>query len=131
MKIKKAIEKIILILGITTGLSLCATSAIAGAAPSSIFDNTCDGNDSALCEEINNGNTSVFSAIKTIVNALLFILGAVAVIVIIVAGITFATSGGNEQSVKRARDMILYAVVGLVVAICSYAIVNFVLVNLF
>lgn len=73
----------------------------------------------------------MFSAIKTIVNALLFILGAVAVIVIIVAGITFATSGGNEQSVKRARDMILYAVVGLVVAICSYAIVNFVLVNLF
>jgi hypothetical protein len=65
--------------------------------------------------------------IKTIVNVLLFILGAIAVIMIIIGGIRYATSGGDASSTKAAKDTILYAVIGLVVAILAYAIVNFIL----
>lgn len=65
--------------------------------------------------------------IKTIVNILLFLLGAIAVIMIIIGGIRYATSNGDAGSVKGAKDTILYAVIGLVVAILAYAIVNFVL----
>lgn len=65
--------------------------------------------------------------IKDIVNILLFILGAIAVIMIIIGGIRYTTSNGDAGSIKSAKDTILYAVVGLVVAILAYAIVNFVI----
>jgi drug/metabolite transporter (DMT)-like permease len=65
--------------------------------------------------------------IKTIVNVLLFILGAVAVVMIIFGGIKYTTSNGNSSQVSSAKDTILYSVVGLVVAILAYAIVNFVI----
>lgn len=65
--------------------------------------------------------------IKTVVNVLLFILGAIAVVMIIIGGIRYATSGGDASSTKAAKDTILYAVIGLVVAILAYAIVNFII----
>lgn len=65
--------------------------------------------------------------LKTIVNILLFVLGAIAVIMIIIGGIRYTTSNGDAGSIKGAKDTILYSVIGLVVAILAYAIVNFVL----
>ncbi len=65
--------------------------------------------------------------IKWIVNVLLFVLGAVAVIMIIIGGIRYTTSNGEAAQLTSAKNTILYAVVGLVVAILAYAIVNFVL----
>lgn len=67
--------------------------------------------------------------IKTIVNVMLFILGAIAVIMIIIGGIRYTTSNGDASQTKAAKDTILYAVVGLVVAILAYAIVNFVITS--
>ncbi len=65
--------------------------------------------------------------IQTVVNVLLFVLGAIAVIVIIIGGIRYTTSNGDAGAIKGAKDTILYAVVGLIVAILAYAIVSFVL----
>ncbi len=65
--------------------------------------------------------------IKTIVNILLFVLGAIAVIMIIVGGIRYTTSNGEAGNIKSAKDTVLYAVIGLAIAILAYAIVNFVL----
>ena len=70
--------------------------------------------------------TKLEDNIKTIVNIMLFILGAIAVIMIIIGGIRYTTSNGDASNTKSAKDTILYAVVGLVVAILAYAIVNFV-----
>jgi len=68
--------------------------------------------------------------IKTIVNVLLFLLGAVAVVMIIFGGIKYTTSNGDSSQITSAKNTILYAVVGLVVAILAYAIVNFVISSL-
>lgn len=65
--------------------------------------------------------------IKIVVNILLFVLGAIAVVMIVIGGIRYATSGGDQSAITSAKNTILYAVVGLVVAILAYAIVNFVL----
>ena len=65
--------------------------------------------------------------IKTIVNILLFILGAVAVIMIIIGGLKYVLSNGDSSAMTSAKNTILYAVIGLVVAILAYAIVNFIL----
>lgn len=64
---------------------------------------------------------------EDIVNVMLYVLGAIAVIMIVIGGIRYATSGGDSSSIKGAKDTILYAVIGLIVAILAYAIVNFVL----
>lgn len=64
--------------------------------------------------------------IRTIVNVLLYLLGAIAVVMIVVGGVRYVTSGGEGQAISGAKNTILYAVVGLVVAILAYAIVNFV-----
>ena len=63
---------------------------------------------------------------ENLVNVLLFIIGAVAVIMIIIGGLRYVLSGGNAANVTAAKNTILYAIVGIVVAILAYAIVDFV-----
>ena len=66
--------------------------------------------------------------ITTITNTLLFIVGALAVIMIIFGGIRYTTSAGNASSVTAAKNTILYAIVGLIIAFLAFAAVNWVLV---
>lgn len=72
-------------------------------------------------------SASIGDIIKTIVNVLLFILGAVAVIMIVIGGIRYTISQGDSNAITSAKNTILYAVIGLVVALLAYAIVNFVI----
>ena len=65
--------------------------------------------------------------IENVINTALYVLGMVAVLMIVIGGIRYTTSGGNSAQTKSAKDTILYAVIGLVVAILAYTIVNFVL----
>ena len=73
------------------------------------------------------GEKSLGERIQTVVNIMLFILGAIAVIMIVIGGIKYTTSNGDSSAITSAKNTILYSVVGLVVAILAYAIVNFVL----
>ena len=63
---------------------------------------------------------------KNVVNILLFIIGAVSVIMLIYGGIRYTTSGGNANSVTAAKNTIMYSIVGLVIAILAFAVVQFV-----
>ena len=65
--------------------------------------------------------------IKKVVNLLLWAIGIVSVIMIIIGGFRYATSNGDSNQVSAAKNTIMYAVIGLVIAIFAYAIVNFVL----
>lgn len=66
---------------------------------------------------------------KTVTNVLLFIIGAISVIMLIIGGIRYVVSGGDSSAVTGAKNTILYAVVGIVVAILAYALVNFVITS--
>lgn len=70
------------------------------------------------------GSNGVF---KTITNVLLFIIGAISVIMLIIGGIRYTVSGGDSGAVTSAKNTILYAIVGIVVAILAFAVVNFVI----
>ena len=59
------------------------------------------------------------------------VIGLAAVVVIILGGVTYITSQGDAGKVTKAKNTILYGVIGLVVAILAFAIVNFVLKNIF
>lgn len=67
---------------------------------------------------------------KKIVNIMLFIVGAVAVIMLIIGGIRYVTSNGAQDQVTSAKNTIMYAIIGIIVAILAFAIVNFVVEGL-
>lgn len=70
------------------------------------------------------GEGSIFT---TVVNIMLFIIGAISVIMLIWGGIRYTTSAGNAASVTSAKNTIMYAIIGLVIAFLAFAIVNWVL----
>ena len=70
------------------------------------------------------------NSIIGVVNVVIGALGVVAVIVVILGGVQYMTSTGDAGKVKKAKDTILYGVIGLVICILAAAIVNFVIVNL-
>lgn len=116
--------KLLILAAVTTlGLGLAVVPA-ADAACSSAKDCITSGVDSAGSS---GAPSDVDGLIKTVVNILLFLLGAVSVIMIIIGGFKYVTSQGDSSSLTSAKNTILYAVVGLVVAIAAFAIVNFVL----
>ena len=69
---------------------------------------------------------SLTDSIKLVVNVLLFIAGTIAVIMIILGGIRYVLSNGDSSQITGAKNTVLYSVIGLVVALLAYAIVNFV-----
>lgn len=89
------------------------------------LDSACQGNaDSQACSSKGDDANKL---IGTLVNTLLFVVGALAVIMIIVGGIFYVISNGDAGKVARAKNTLTYAIVGLVVAFVAYAIVNWVL----
>lgn len=62
-----------------------------------------------------------------VLNLSYFIAGAVAVIVIIVAGIYYTTSSGDAGRVTKAKNLLTYSIVGLIIIISAFAITNFVI----
>jgi hypothetical protein len=117
------IANLTLALAVVLGMSLAP--AMVGA---SVFDGACDGTDSALCDQSTQDSAPAF--IVALVNLLLYGLGAVSVVMIIFAGVFYVTSQGEPAIIKRAKDSLLYAVIGLIVALSAYAIVNFVLASI-
>ena len=79
----------------------------------------CDG-----CPENLFGDTGVF---KQITNTILYIVGIIAVIMLIIGGIKYVISGGDAKKVTDAKNTVLYAIIGLVISFLAFAIVNFVI----
>jgi len=75
-------------------------------------------------------NTSVKltdTTLTTVFNAILGLAGAIAVAFIVFGGIKYMLSQGDQNQVKQAKDTILYALVGIVVVVVSFMLVNFVI----
>ena len=79
----------------------------------------CDGCPSDLF-----GDAGVF---KQVTNTVLYIVGIIAVIMLIIGGIRYVISGGDSKKVTDAKNTVLYAIIGLVIAFLAFAIVNFVI----
>ncbi len=122
-------------------LTVCGMSAVAAMSPAAYADGGlvyCPSTgdfvaDLASCEDyagqINDNN--LMGTVNTIINVIIGMVGFIAVVMMIIGGISFITSQGDTNKVTKARNTILYGVVGLVVALLAFAIVNFVLANVF
>ncbi len=82
--------------------------------------------DSLVCK---NSTATAQPIIKTVINTLVFLVGIVSVIVVIIGGIMYTVSAGNAATVTKAKSMIIYALVGLVVAFLAFAVVNWIIKN--
>ena len=81
------------------------------------------------CSQPNNTPTNLIGnggIVNTIVNVFLFLVGLLCVIMIIFGGFRYVTSSGDKQKVDSAKNTILYAIVGLIVALIAWALVNWV-----
>lgn len=114
---------------IILGTLLVATMATA--APlmqiSPAFAGFDDGVNSAKTDDMTSKPlTSQDGLINEIVNIFLYVVGVVAVVMVVYGGFRYITSGGDSNKLTSAKNTILYAVVGLVIVIFAYAIVNWV-----
>lgn len=93
------------------------------------------GSKEQACQGITGGGTcdsvgsasKIDSTIATVINIFSWIVGVVAVIMLIIGGFRYITSGGDSSKVSGAKDTILYAIIGLVVVAMAQIIVRFVL----
>lgn len=82
----------------------------------------------ADCAQPTNAPSRLFgpdSIFVTVMNILLFIIGAIAVVMLIIGGIRYVVSSGDQNAVTSAKNTILYAIIGLIVAFLAFAAVNF------
>lgn len=77
------------------------------------------------------GDPNLMKTVMQILNVIVGVVGVIAVAVIIIGGILYVTSTGEAAKTTRARNTILYGIVGLVIALLAFAIVRFVLNNAF
>lgn len=78
------------------------------------------------CKDACNTALTVPQLIANITNILVFLVGAISVVMIIVGGFRYVVSQGDSAATKQAKNTIMFAVIGVVVALVSYAVVNFV-----
>jgi len=83
----------------------------------------------AICDAKNDKLFGTGSIWSRIINTLLIVIGAAAVLAIIIGAIRYTTSGGDQSSITSAKNTILYAIIGLIIALMAGGLVNFVLVN--
>lgn len=108
---------------------LVPTSAGAQSPPPIDLSSDCSSvgaSDNPACK----GSDQFDTVVVNILNTAISFIAVVAVIIIIIAGVRMTTSSGNPSSVQAAKNMILYAVIGVVVAALSYAIVRWVVLSL-
>lgn len=107
---------------ITPALTPAAAAIGEGGAPSGI--NAARGDN--VPSNLANGDGSI---VRRVINLMLYGIGALSVIMLIFGGFRYIVSGGKKESVTNAKNTILYAIIGLLIALFAYAIVNFVVIT--
>jgi type IV secretory pathway VirB2 component (pilin) len=114
---------------IITAVAFAVSIAGVGVVQTSVFaapaDDVCDGIKATGGTCTGDGG-NVDTLVKTIVQIISAVAGIVAVIMIIISGIKYITSGGDSTKITSAKNTLIYAIVGLVIVVLSQFIVHFV-----
>lgn len=124
-----------LIVGLLSAATLVVVPIAAPALASAAADiqgNLCEGaslsvDNNGDCSGTSDGTDKINGIIKTVINIFSIVVGVVAVIMIIVGGFRYITSGGDSNNVSGAKNTIIYAIIGLVIVALAQFIVQFVL----
>lgn len=125
MSIISKIKNIVLVAGVVAGMAAFAVPAPAGAID--LFSDACKNDpDLEICEVKDDTNEDLNSFIIKVINALYYVLAVAAVLVIVISGAIYVMSNGDSNLITAAKNRILYAVIGLIVASLAWAMVSFV-----
>jgi hypothetical protein len=111
------------LMGVATALAFPATASAA----CDINQGVSGGASCAQGSAPSGGPGGLLGLVGNITKTLLIVIGAIAVIMIVIGGLRYILSQGDENGLRGAKDTIIYSVVGLVVALLAYAIVSFVI----
>lgn len=120
---KKLLLSLMLVLSMTLGMS---GMAFAQGTTQAARDEVCTGVSGQFGGSCGGGGTSISGIVKTAVNVLSWVAGIAAVIMVIVAGLRYITSGGEASSISSAKNTLLYAIIGLVVVALAQFLIKFV-----
>lgn len=132
--IQKIKNKLLILASILALATPMLVPAAAGAT-ASVQGNLCSGSNFNINTSVSRGDctaksgTDLNSLLAKAVNIISAIVGVVAVIMIIVGGFKYITSGGDSNNVSGAKNTIIYAIIGLVIVALAQVIVHFVLNN--
>ena len=121
---KKSIISIAIMTCAVFGTSVLSTASLSGSASAQVSEGINTATTSEMKGKSIDGDSGL---IKTVVNVLLWAVGILSVIMIIFSGFRYITSAGDASKTKSAQSTLTYSVVGLIVAIMAYAIVNMVI----
>ncbi|HVS78845.1 MAG TPA: pilin [Candidatus Saccharimonadales bacterium] len=132
-KIKKLLTVTTVLIAFSFGLAPALSLAAVDCSQSNLSTQQaiqCGTNSAAgSTQDTSQASKNVDDTIATVINLLSIFVGIVAVIMIVIAGFRYVTSGGKQDSVSGAKNTILYAVIGLIIVALAQIIVQFVLNN--
>ncbi len=110
------------------GLSTVSAVSLPASSVASLQGDACSGltqvNSSQDCST---GGSGINKIIKAVVEILSIVVGVAAVIMIIVAGFKYITSSGDSNNISSAKTTLVYALVGIAIAVLAQFLVHFVL----
>jgi hypothetical protein len=122
----------LLVISVVLGLSFMSLQGAGAATPQ---ESACLGSGgtwdagAGKCTTPNDPRT-VSGTIQQVGNILIFIVGAVSVLMVIIGGLRYALAQGDSNAVNSAKNTVIYAIVGIIVSAMAYGLVNFVIVQL-
>ena len=118
--LRKGLKQGLIVLGLSTVLLLIFT-ALGGVASAQLIS---EGDVPSSIAGATGGEGSFRSLILNVVNFFLLFIGLIAVIMIIYCGVTYVTAAGNQESIDKAKKIIMYAIVGIIIVLISFALVR-------
>jgi uncharacterized membrane protein YidH (DUF202 family) len=123
-------KKILLFLGVFGIIFGLPVTALAESAFSGSKEAVCAGvalDSSTGCSSLEESTTDPSTTVRTALNILTAVVGIIAVVMMIIAGVKYITSQGDSNQVNSAKNTIIYSVVGLVVVVLTQVVVRFVI----
>ncbi len=126
-----AIFSLMVIAATLLGVGVLAGPSVSAQSPAEL---ACEGTGAAYDKTtktcgVSKGSTALFGdggLVEKVIDTLLFITGGIAVVMVIVGGLRYVASAGDQNAVTAAKNTILYAIIGLVISIMAFAIVQFI-----
>ncbi len=81
----------------------------------------------AQARNIDGGDTDLQVTVQNVLSVVFALVGIIAVIMVVIGGVNYMTSQGDPEKIKKAKNTIMFGIIGLVIALLAFAIVSFVL----
>jgi len=122
-------KKLLIALAIIFGFGLATVSVLPQSVSADAADEICAGAGAANGGKCGDNGASLDKIFKNIIQIFAIIIGLVGIIMIMVGGFKYVTANGDSSNIASAKNTIIYALVGLVIAATAQSIVWFVLSN--